>query len=177
MKFWESERYKKADELVKKHATGFCVDQISLPHGGVLEKWIVGNQIVVLLAERSAPENRPTREDGEEFRVEVLAPVTTSTLWEDVDKALAALTNHSAKKESPALGFYFVELDNDKPRLGSTGYAVHKDGEVIADGFSAVAQAATFAGLANIYGPEKTAETMLSAAAGDPLFMFNFPPK
>lgn len=58
--------------------------------------------------------------------------------------------------------FYFVELDpeTDKPLKGSTGFAVHKDSDLVADGFEYVQYAAMFAGLANAVGPDEAAELM-----------------
>lgn len=60
------------------------------------------------------------------------------------------------------VAFFFVELDpeTDKPLKGSTGYAVHKDSEVVADGFEYVQYAAMFAGLANAIGPDEASDLM-----------------
>jgi hypothetical protein len=84
LNFYDHENYKKADELIRKHATGLCIDQIKLTQGGVLEKWNVGGQIVLMLCERAG-----LHDEG--FRVEVFHPVTTGPTWPQLDKALAAL--------------------------------------------------------------------------------------
>jgi len=91
MKFYESEQYKKADELVKKHATGFCLRQMPLPDGGVLEKWRVGRHVVTVVATRmfgagKAPEGR------DEFTVDVLTEVSDTNSWSGLEGALQRLT-------------------------------------------------------------------------------------
>lgn len=92
-KFYDNEKYSKTEELVRKHATGYCIDQIKLPKGGVLEKWQIGNEIVVILCERTGYKN------NEQFRVEVLRPVSTGIMWDELDKALAEIAAKSKRKE------------------------------------------------------------------------------
>lgn len=90
-KFYESDRYKKAHELVTKHASGLCIDQVKLPNGGIMEKWNVGGHIVLIVCEY-----RKTKDIRGRWLVEVFAPVTASNLWDDVDKALEMLANRTA---------------------------------------------------------------------------------
>lgn len=90
-KFYDSDRYKKAHELVTKHASGLCIDQVKLPNGGIMEKWNVGGHIVVITCER-----RRVVDKRGEWIVEVYAPVTASNVWDDVDKALEMLANRTA---------------------------------------------------------------------------------
>lgn len=117
-KFYDSLKYRTADELIRKYAVGLCLDQIKLPRGGVLEKWNIGGQVVMLLCERS--DNR----GPEQFRVEVYVPATSGPTWHDLEKALALL----ADKKDPLKEFarkymlareigQYTSLDEDAVKL------------------------------------------------------------
>ena len=101
---------------------------------------------------------------------------------EDVASSVALSVNKLAKlvreRRDVFNRLYFVELDpeTDKPLHGSTGYAVHRDSETIADGFMSVQGAALFAGLANAYGPEKAARFIKTLEHLSTMFKnFNYP--
>ena len=87
--FYDNEKYQRTMKLVKQYAIGYCIDQMKLEHGGVLERWRVGTTIVVVLCERNL--GSPAHVEGNEFQVQVLAPIEKGIMWDDLEKALAKL--------------------------------------------------------------------------------------
>lgn len=85
--FYESERYKKTMEVIHKHMDNYCLGQIKLRGGGVLEKYLIGGSIVIVLCEPGSY----SFGDADRFSTEVYAPATLGNKWSDLDEAMAEI--------------------------------------------------------------------------------------
>lgn len=83
----EDEGYRKAREMVRSHATGYCLrqDKVSCgPYGsGLLEMHVVGKSVVAISA-LPGPK-------GDRAFVEIWVQATVDNRWESVEAKLAEL--------------------------------------------------------------------------------------
>lgn len=78
---FENERFRRASEIVRKRANGYCVDQSRANDSFVWEMWSVGTTFVMITAKATA----------KDVLVEVWSPVTSSIDWESVEQAVDAI--------------------------------------------------------------------------------------